>query len=146
MFAACSADPPPPVAPAPRALLFPDRGERVSFARIAEGKGNQSLLLQPLAAVLGEDYVQEGLATGQFPLLGLESKRAVVLNEWHFNASILPLPVQLLASPTSSSFTSVKCKPVRRATLGQVWLAQVWQWSPQPTAPASHSFSRPLMN
>ena len=38
----------------------------------------------------------QGLATGQFPLLGLESKRAVVLNEWRFDASVLPLSVQLL--------------------------------------------------
>ena len=67
----------------------------IVLAGLHGGEG-KSLLLQPLATVLGEDYVQEGLATGQFPLLGLESKRAIVLNEWRFDASVLPLSVQLL--------------------------------------------------
>jgi len=67
----------------------------IVLAGLHGGEG-KSLLLQPLAAVLGEDYVQEGLASGQFPLLGLESKRAVVLNEWRFHNSVLPLSVQLL--------------------------------------------------
>ena len=60
------------------------------------GGEGKSLLLSPIPAVLGDDYVQEGLASGQFPLLGLESKKAVILNEWRFLGSVLPLGVQLL--------------------------------------------------
>jgi hypothetical protein len=60
------------------------------------GGEGKSILLDPIVAVFGEDYVQEGLASGQFPLLGLESKKAVILNEWNFLSSALSRAVQLL--------------------------------------------------
>jgi hypothetical protein len=64
----------------------------VVFAGLQGGEG-KSLLLTPLAAVLGDEYVQEGLATGSFPMLGLENKKAVILNEWRFNNTTLPMSV-----------------------------------------------------
>ena len=67
----------------------------VVLAGLQGGEG-KSLLYSPLVALLGEDYVQEGLASGSFPMLGLENKKAVLLNEWHFNSKILPMSIQLL--------------------------------------------------
>jgi hypothetical protein len=61
-----------------------------------QGGEGKSLLLAPLGALLGDDYLQEGLATGQFPMFGLENKKAVILNEWAFSNAILPLSTQLL--------------------------------------------------
>jgi hypothetical protein len=65
------------------------------FAGLQGGEG-KSLLLTPLAAVLGDEYVQEGLASGNFPMLGLENKKVVILNEWRFNNATLPMSMQLL--------------------------------------------------
>ena len=60
------------------------------------GGEGKSLLYSPIPAVLGDDYVQEGLATGQFPMVGLETKKAVILNEWNFEYGPLPMSTQLL--------------------------------------------------
>lgn len=43
----------------------------IVLAGLQGGEG-KSLIWMALAAVLGEDYVQEGLATGSFPFLGLD--------------------------------------------------------------------------
>ena len=60
------------------------------------GGEGKSLILAPIVEVLGEDYVQEGVASGNFPLVDIENKKAIILNEWKFNSSILPLGLQLL--------------------------------------------------
>ena len=67
----------------------------VTLAGLQGGEG-KSMLLAPLGPLLGEEYVQEGLATGSFPMLGLENKKAVILNEWRFNNAVLPLTTQLV--------------------------------------------------
>ena len=50
----------------------------------AGGEG-KSFLLSPLAEVFGSEYVQTTPQSGQFPLLGLETKKAVFLDEWEFD-------------------------------------------------------------
>ena len=67
----------------------------VTLVGLRGGEG-KSLIFYPLTAVLGEEYVQGHTASGSFPLLGLEGKKAVLLDEWGFAASALPLAVQLL--------------------------------------------------
>ena len=49
-----------------------------------------------IAISLATSDVQEGLASGQFPMVGLETKKAVILNEWAFEHGLLPMGVQLL--------------------------------------------------
>ena len=44
----------------------------------------------------GTDGVQESPPPSSFPLLGLESKSVVLLDEWRFNEKILSLATQLL--------------------------------------------------
>ena len=66
-----------------------------TLAGLQGGEG-KSLIFMPLGALLGDEYVYSYVATGSFPLLGLEGKKAVVLDEWRFGASVLPLPLQLL--------------------------------------------------
>ena len=51
---------------------------------------------RPLRHVYGLEYVQESPQAGNFPLLGLEAKKVVLLDEWAFNESVLPLATQLL--------------------------------------------------
>jgi len=65
------------------------------LAGLHGGEG-KSLLLAPLPSLLGDQYVQEGVASGSFPLIGLENKKDVILNEWKFNNSVLPLTTQLV--------------------------------------------------
>ena len=67
----------------------------VTLVGLRGGEG-KSLVFYPLDAVLGEDFVQGHTASGAFPLLGLEGKKAVRLDEWRFAASVLPLSIQLL--------------------------------------------------
>lgn len=90
----------------------------IVLAGLQGGEG-KSLLFAALASLLGDEYVQEGLATGNFPMLGLETKKAVILNEWRFNNAILPLSMQLLwfegkavplARPQNTDSFSGHCK------------------------------------
>jgi hypothetical protein len=71
--------------------ILKGRCETVPVIALAGQHGGEgkSIILDPIIAVFGEEYVQEGLASGQFPLLGLESKKAVILNEWNFLSSAL---------------------------------------------------------
>lgn len=60
------------------------------------GGEGKSFFFSPLKNVFGEENVQATPQTGSFPLLGLEKKKVVLLDEWTFDASVLPLPTQLL--------------------------------------------------
>ena len=62
----------------------------------AYGGEGKSIILFPIPAVLGDEYVQGHTNSGSFPLLGLEGKKIVILDEWRFAASALPLGIQLL--------------------------------------------------
>lgn len=66
-----------------------------TLAGLHGGEG-KSLIFFALSALLGDEYVHGFVASGTFPLLGLEGKKAVLLNEWRFAASVLPLSLQLL--------------------------------------------------
>jgi len=61
-----------------------------------EGNEGKSFLLQPLISVFGEDLVFGSPPKNAFPLMGLESHRLVLLDDWRFNESILSFNVQLL--------------------------------------------------
>ena len=67
----------------------------IVLAGLHGGEG-KSLLLSPIGALLGEEYVLQGLASGAFPMMDLPSKKAVVLNEWKFNNGPISLGAQLL--------------------------------------------------
>ena len=56
----------------------------------------KSFLLAPLRALYGPGHVQSTPQRGNFPLLGLETKKVVLLDDWCFDDTILPLPTQLL--------------------------------------------------
>jgi len=74
------------------------RSETTPVVTLAGKQGGEgkSLIFFPLTAVLGDEFVQGHTASGAFPLLGLEGKKAVLLDEWRFAASALPLAIQLL--------------------------------------------------
>ncbi len=50
-----------------------------------EGNEGKSFLLEPLHIVFGEDRVFLLSSKSNFPLLGLESARVVLLDDWRFN-------------------------------------------------------------
>lgn len=60
------------------------------------GGEGKSLWFAPLRTIYGEDNVQGTPQIGNFPLLGLETKKLALLDEWCFDASVLPLVTQLL--------------------------------------------------
>ena len=60
------------------------------------GGEGKSFLLSPLRTLMGVENVQATPQPGSFPLLGLERRKAVLLDEWAFDTSVLPLPTQLL--------------------------------------------------
>jgi len=60
------------------------------------GGEGKSFFLAPLRHVLGKKFVQVTPQPGSFPLLGLECKRAVVLDEWKFDSSVVPFSTQLM--------------------------------------------------
>lgn len=60
------------------------------------GGEGKSFLLAPLRKIFGAEHVQESPQPGNVPLLGLEKKRVVVLDEWGFGSSVVPLSLQLL--------------------------------------------------
>lgn len=61
--------------------------------RGGEGK---SFFFSPLRAIYGQDFVQATPQPGSFPLLGIETKRLALLDEWTFSETTLPLATQLL--------------------------------------------------
>ena len=61
--------------------------------RGGEGK---SFLFSPLPPVYGADMVQATPQKGNYPLMDLEFKRVVVLDEWRFNDAVLSVATQLL--------------------------------------------------
>lgn len=61
-----------------------------------EGDEGKSFLLEPLAAVFGADSVFTTPSRSSFPLLGLESCRVALLDDWRFNEDVVPFNVQLL--------------------------------------------------
>ena len=60
------------------------------------GGEGKSFLFAPLRHMFGKDYVQDTPQPGSFPLLGLETKRIVILDEWDFDDSVIPFSTQLL--------------------------------------------------
>ena len=60
------------------------------------GGEGKSFLLSPLRTLFGVENVQATPQPGSFPLLGLERRKAVLLDEWAFDTSVLALPTQLL--------------------------------------------------
>ena len=60
------------------------------------GGEGKSFFFAPLRNVFGPDHVQNRPQPGNFPLVGLETKRAAVLDEWDFDEDTLPLSTQLL--------------------------------------------------
>ena len=60
------------------------------------GGEGKSFWLSPLRSVYGVEHVQATPQPGNFPLLGLERKKVVLLDDWSFDAEVLPLPTQLL--------------------------------------------------
>ena len=60
------------------------------------GGEGKSFWLGPLRLIYGIDNVQATPQPGNFPLLGLERKKVALLDDWCFDANVLPLPTQLL--------------------------------------------------
>ena len=60
------------------------------------GGEGKSFLLAPLRTIFGEEYIQATPQPGSFPLLGLETKRLALLEEWTFDEATLPYGTQLL--------------------------------------------------
>ena len=60
------------------------------------GGEGKSFFLAPLRNVMGLENVQATPQPGSFPLLGLERRKVVLLDEWAFDTSVLPLCTQLL--------------------------------------------------
>ena len=67
----------------------------VVMAGLHGGEG-KSFLFAPLRGVYGSEHVQESPQPGNFPLLGLEDKTVVLLDEWRFDESVLRMATQLL--------------------------------------------------
>ena len=78
--------------------LFQGRGPATKALVLAGKRGGEgkSFLLGPLREVFGAEHVQESPQPGNFPLLGLESKSVVLLDEWRFDENVLLCPTQLL--------------------------------------------------
>ena len=60
------------------------------------GGEGKSFLLSPLRRIFGAPYIQETPQPGSFPLLGLETKRIAILDEWEFDNAVIPFSTQLL--------------------------------------------------
>ena len=67
----------------------------VCLAGLHGGEG-KSMIFYPLPAVLGENLVCHHMDAGTFALLGLQGKKAVLLDEWSFETATVPLNLQLL--------------------------------------------------
>ena len=77
-----------------------ERGRHESVKAVVllgrHGGEGKSMFLRPLDTIFGEEYVQRCPQPGRFPLLGLDEKKIALLDEWHFDTDILPMPIQLL--------------------------------------------------
>ena len=60
------------------------------------GGEGKSFLLAPLRDIFGQDAVQETPTAGSFPLMGLEEKRVVLLDEWTFKEDVISFATQLV--------------------------------------------------
>jgi hypothetical protein len=60
------------------------------------GGEGKSFLLAPLENLYGPEYIQRCPQPGTFPLLGMETKRVALLDDWDFDPAIVPLSTQLL--------------------------------------------------
>jgi hypothetical protein len=60
------------------------------------GNEGKSFLLAPLELVFGDDGVFTLTTKSAFPLMGLEKKRVVLLDDWRFNEDLIGYPLQLL--------------------------------------------------
>ena len=60
------------------------------------GGEGKSFFLAPLRQVVGMDNIQATPQPGSFLLLGLERRKVVLLDEWTFDTSVVPLATQLL--------------------------------------------------
>ena len=67
----------------------------VVFMGVQGGEG-KSFLLSPLTNIYGAEYIQGTPEPNQFPLVGLEKKRIVLLNEWPCDDSVVPWSTQLM--------------------------------------------------
>jgi hypothetical protein len=61
----------------------------------AGGEG-KSFFLAPMKHIFGSEFIQASPQPGSFPLLGLESKRLGVLDDWDFSPAVVPFSTQLL--------------------------------------------------
>jgi hypothetical protein len=77
--------------------LSKGRGPATSVPVLAGRYGGEgkSFLFAPLRSVYGQD-LQETPQPGNFPLLGLENKAVVLLDEWRFDERVLRMSTQLL--------------------------------------------------
>jgi hypothetical protein len=78
--------------------LFQGRCESLPVVVLMGRSGGEgkSFFFSPLTSIFGKEYVQATPQPGNFPLLGLEEKRVVVMDEWDFGEYILPWSTQLL--------------------------------------------------
>ena len=79
-------------------LLHEGRGEHVPvmvFMGLLGGEG-KSFNLSPLCNMYGVEHVQATPQQNTYPLLGLETKKVCLLDDWSFDESVLRLPTQLL--------------------------------------------------
>ena len=60
------------------------------------GGEGKSFLFSPLKAVYGIEGIQFTSQAGSFPLYGLETKKVVVMDDWRFDKTVLPLATQFL--------------------------------------------------
>ena len=74
------------------------RSEDVQVTTLAGRFGGEgkSFLFAPLRPLYGADHVQERPAGGRFSMLGVDSKKVALLDEWTFLDEDLPMPMQLL--------------------------------------------------
>ena len=80
------------------ASLYHGRNESMPVLVLMGKQGGEgkSFLLSPLRRIFGQEHVQEAPQAGNFPLLGLESKRIAILDDWDFSSNVLCLSTQLL--------------------------------------------------
>jgi hypothetical protein len=71
-----------------------DRATVVLMGR-AGGEG-KSFFFKPFGKIFGDDFVFGTPQPGNFPLLDLQKKKVVLLDEWVFGSAVVPLATQLL--------------------------------------------------
>ena len=74
------------------------RGPTTKVVVLAGERGGEgkSYLLAPLRKVFGDEHVQESPQPGSFPLIGLERKSVVLMDDWRFDEAVLRMATQLL--------------------------------------------------